>query len=266
MRNAKLAASAVVLFVAATGWADCPLLNGSFEDGPVENLRLVDPNHWDANVPQGKFRGQVLNDWPTDGRLNLTLVSEWFVPIEPNDMATVSQELVLDGVAAFVFDVRLYTLGSQPWDPNEAAAMVLIDDDVVWESPSETFDAPREYLDQTFEVDPKYWDTQPHKLTLALRINRGGSLWERYVADWDRIACTVLCGGGGVLAGDFDRDCFVDRDDLMLMSVHWLTQVPVDSPYNTSSFDDTESHGTVNFYDWAVMADHWLSSSLAAQE
>lgn len=266
MRNMKLVVSAMVLFVAATGWADCGLLNGSFEDGPVDNLRLADPNHWDANVPENRFRGQVLSDWPTDGDFNLTLISEWFVPIQPGEMVTVSQELVLDNVGAFVFDLRLDTLGSGPWDPDEATAVVLIDGDVVWESPFEAFATPREYFDQAFEVDAKYWDGRSHRLTLGLRINPGGVLWERYVADWDHIECTAVCGGGGLLPGDVNGDCFVDRDDLTLVAVAWLREVPVNSPYNLSSFDDAESHGVVNFYDWAVLADNWLGSSLVPPE
>jgi hypothetical protein len=50
------------------------------------------------------------------------------------------------------------------------------------------------------------------------------------------------------------------------MALRWLAEVPVNDPFNLSHLDDTESYGTVNFYDWAVLADNWLGSSLLQQE
>lgn len=256
----------VFLFVAGgTKTAVCEILNGSFEDdGQIVDIGQTEPNGWAVDVPSGKFSGYVYRDWPTDGIWNLTVYSQR-ASFEAGDMATVSQDVVLSNVGAIIFDLKVDSDWSA-WDPNICSAVVLIDGDVAWTSDGHVPDAEGRYFDQSCPVEQKYRAPGAHKLSLGLRVNAPGMLWERYYTDWDLIECTLLCGGGGVLPGDFNGDCFVDVDDLTMLTAMWLGDVVSDSPYNLSGIDDEESRGTVNFFDLAVFGDSWLGSSVVQEE
>lgn len=267
MRSRMRVTAVVILLLAGEGLADCGLVNGSFEhDEWIRDVSVQDPNAWDVDMPAGKFRGHVLSDWVTEGQYNLTLQSEWFVPLVAGETATVSQEVALAGVGEIIFDLKLDTLGFTAWDPNVCTAVVLLDDDVVWESSSTGSDIRGEYRDQAVRVDRRYKDGQPHRLALGLRIHNDGMLFERYVTHWDFIQCTSVCGGGGLLAGDFNGDCFVGAEDMLLMAGMWLGDIAPESPYDLSDIDKEQYGDIVNFYDFAVFAGNWLGSSLVQTE
>jgi hypothetical protein len=267
-RNEIVLGAAVMLLAGSyAGAADCGLINASFEDdGQVNNVAVVSPSGWDADLPAGKFRGTVSSGRATEGQYSLMLNCEWFVAMAAGDTATVSQELVLDGIDRISFDVELYTLGYTRWDPNVCTAVVLVDDDVVWESNFPRNDIGGEYPDQTFAVDAKYRDGRPHRLGLGLRVHAAGMLFERYASSWDSIECVPFSPGTQPLPGDFDGDGLVDIGDLMTMAAMWMDEVPSSSPYNLSGIDDGEDFtGRVNFYDLAVLGHGWRTDGLVQE-
>ena len=252
---------ALLAVVSAVRGEDCQVFNGSFEiDEWINDLALEDPNGWDVNMPTGKFRGYVRSDWVTDGGYNLTLYADWFVQYNAGDMATVSQQIDLTDVNEVLFDLRLDTFNSTPWDPNTATAVILIGDDVVWDSNQATSDVRGEYIGQSFVVGDKYRDGQPHTLALGLKINVTEMLFERFITQWDMFTCTLFCNGGGLLSGDINRDCYVETNDLALLVDAWLHEVDPDSRCNLYREDDSAGYGTIGFGDFAVYALGWDGS------
>jgi hypothetical protein len=242
----------------------CQIANGSFEDdGSINNISIQEPNGWDVNIPASKFFGYVNTDWPTDvnSEYNLTLYAESWNTFTASDMATVSQDMNLTDVNEIIFDLKLENFGFE-WDPNICNAVLLIDDDVVWQSSTESSDVRGEYFNQAYSIEDKYRDGQLHKLSLGIRVNVDEMLFERYFTYWDSIECTVFCDGWGLLAGDFNQDCFVDIYDLELFADVWLTDIEPYSRYNLFRGDDTEQNAIANFYDLTIFADNWLRSSL----
>jgi len=237
----------------------CEIVNGSFEDDDsINDITVQEPNGWDVSVPANKFQGYVsYKHWQTDGNYSLTLHSEWFNTFDVNDMAMVSQDVYLADVNQITFDVKLETYSHIEWDPSKCTAVLLIDDDVVWESSSEGADVRGEYVGQTYTVEDKYKDEGPHKLSLGLRVNVAEMLWERYVTHWDLVECTLYCEGGGFLAGDFNHDCYVDMSDLKLVADVWLNEIEPDGIYNLFRGDDLTGYGTINFSDFAIYAEDW---------
>lgn len=234
----------------------CEIVNGSFEDDDrIYDITAQEPNGWDVNVPANKFSGYVYRDWPADGSYNLTVYSQWFETFDVNDMATVSQQVYLADVNQIIFDLKLETYSMTRWDPNKCTAVLLIDDDVVWESSSEGADVRGEYVGQAYTVEDKYKDEGTHKLSLGLRVNVAEMLWDRYVTHWDLVECTLYCGGGGFLAGDFNHDCYVDMSDLKLVADVWLNEIEPDGIYNLFRGDDLAGYGTINFSDFAIYAE-----------
>jgi len=263
MRSVVQLVLAVLLLVAAgpVAVAVCEVVNGSFEEnGYIANVGQAEPNDWTAAVSPDRFAGYVDTDWPTDGVYNLTLHS-LYAKFDTGDMATVSQAVDLSIADEIVFDVKLRAERSA-WDPNICSAVVLIDGEVVWTSDEQVPNDEGELIDQRYQVESQYRTAGPHEVSLGLRVNKAGWLWERYYTDWDFVALTLLCGGGGFLPGDFNGDCFVDVDDLTTMAVMWLADVPADSPYNLSAIDEDGTDGTVNNFDFAVFGANWLGSSL----
>jgi hypothetical protein len=242
---------------------ECGIVNGSFEDDSwIANITVKEPNGWDVSVPAGKFFGYVGQDWPTDGAFNLTLNSRRWVTFGAGDMATVSQQVNLTGIDEVIFDLKLDTYpSSYVWNPEKCSAVVLIDNSVVWESNSVGTDVRDEYYDQAYTVENTYKDGQPHLLSFGIRINVSEYLSPAYYTYWDDIKCAVYCGGGGLLAGDFNRDCFVDANDLELLTEVWLDPVAPNDKRNLFHGDDSPDYGTINFLDFAIFADTWLSSS-----
>jgi hypothetical protein len=174
-------------------------------------------------------------------------------------MATVSQWIYLADANQIKFDVRLEL--SSAWDPNISTAVLLIDDEVVWESNSVGADVRGEYLNQIYTVEDKYRDEGLHKLSLGIRVNAGQMLFRRYFTHWDSIECKLFCNGGGLLAGDFNRDCYVDINDLKLAADVWLDEVDQYDRRNLFGGDDLAGYGTIDFSDFAVYSQSWQGNA-----
>jgi subtilisin family serine protease len=67
---------------------------------------------------------------------------------------------------------------------------------------------------------------------------------------WSNVVSSRQCS----IPGDFEPDCDVDFNDLMIMASQWLQ-----SPGTPSA--DINQDGTVNFSDFAVLANHWLQGT-----
>lgn len=258
-RTTVIGVTMVVLLAVNSAQASvCQVANGSFEDdGWISNIAVKDPNGWMANVQADKFRGYVSSDWRTDGSYNLTLYSEFWQTFAPGDTAAVSQQLYLADVNEIRFDLQLETYAFSPWDPNKCTAVVLIDDEVVWQSNSTGTDVRGEYRNQAITIGEKYKTPGLHKLSLGIRVNVAEQLWDRYITQWDSIRCTLYCGGGGLLAGDLNHDCYVDVNDLKLVADAWLGKVDPYDRQNLFRGDDLEGYGTINFLDFAAYAGIW---------
>lgn len=267
-----IAIGAAMLILSAAGWAQagvCEIVNGSFEDdGTIDDIVAQEPNGWDVNVPSGQFTGKTEASWSTDGRFSLFLSSQWFKAFDANDAAIVSQDVFLDDVNEITFDLKLNTYTGLGWDPSKATAVVMIDDEIVWEPNSASSDIRGVYTSQSYAVEDKYRDEKPHKLSFGLRINvdTENGFVEFYRVWWDSIECVIYCGGGGLLAGDFNRDCVVDANDLDLAADVWLFEVDSDDKHNLFRDDDLAGYGTINFFDLAILADNWLHSSYKEQQ
>jgi hypothetical protein len=262
MRN-LIAIGATMLMLFAAGLAQagvCEIVNGSFEDdGTIDDIVAQEPNGWDVNVPSGKFTGKTEASWSTDGSFSLFLSSQWFRAFAAGDSAIVSQDVFLDDVNEITFDLKLGTYSGLGWDPNNATAVVLIDDEIVWEPNSASSDIRGVYTGQSYAVEDKYRDENPHKLSFGLRINidTEDGFFEFYRVWWDSIDCVIYCNGGGFLAGDFNRDCYVDTNDLKLAADLWLDEVDSKGRFNLFQGDDLAGLGTINFSDFAIFAEGW---------
>jgi len=271
MKN-LIAIGAMTLVLFAAGWAQagvCEIVNGSFEDdGTINDIVAQEPNGWDVNAPSGKFIGETEASWSTDGNFSLFLSSNWFTAFAAGDAATVSQEVFLDDVNEITFDLKLNTYTGLGWDPNIATAFVMIDDEIVWEPNSASSDIRGEYIGQSYAVEEKYRDENQHKLSFGLKINidKPNGFFEFYRVWWDSIACAIYCDGGGFLAGDFNRDCFVDANDLQQVTDVWLLEVESNDKHNLFRDDDITGFGTINFFDLAILADNWLGSSYKEEQ
>ncbi len=249
------------------GAADCSVANGSFESfGLLGSISLAQLDGWDVAVPESTFSGRIETSWPTDGSHNLMLAANWFMTFASGDMATVSQQMLLDDVEKIVFDLKLETLNKSAWGRGTCTAVVLIDNDVVWEPDLARADLRGEYRDQAVTVDDKYRDGRLHRLTFGLRMNEDGTFWETYKSFWDSIECVARTCSGASLPGDFNQDCFVNVDDLMLLAGRWLTEVPLDSPYSlwATTAESAQGASRVDGLDFAVLSNNWLAGGVPA--
>jgi hypothetical protein len=69
-------------------------------------------------------------------------------------------------------------------------------------------------------------------------------------SDWSNVVSSRQCS----IPGDFQPDCDVDFNDLMIMANQWLQ-----SPGTPSA--DINQDGIVNFSDFAELASHWLAGT-----
>jgi len=267
-----LAAGMLLLLMAGTiQAADGAIVNGSFEDnGYINDIAWMQPRGWSVSMPSGMFSkcaGSVSRDWRTDGMYSLTIRTEPSIG-KARDMAVVSQDVVLSDVDRIVFDVKIAT-DFLPWDPTVCSAVVLIDGNVEWTSDGYGPEAAGEYLDQVCPIEARYRTSDAHTLSFGLRINNNVALMDSCYTYWDSIECvssTPSCSGGGFPLGDFNADCLVDGDDLMMLAAMWLLGVPSDNEYNLSRYDDMDSDGVVNFFDLAVFSDRWRDDSFRREK
>ena len=243
------------------------IVNGSFEaDGWINSITPESaPHGWSDvnNLPSAKFSGWVENDWSThvDYGYSLTLCANANQNVETGDMAMVSQEVYLEDVNEIIFDIRLGTEYSHiPWDSQKRSAVLLIDDDIVWDSDVLGAGATGEYRDIAVDVNGLYGGGL-HKLSLAIRIDTAETSYWQDWAQWDFIRFDTHCEGFGYLPADLNYDCYVDWFDLELLVEQWLQGPPVEK-YDL--FEDNKN--IVDFRDYAVLANSWLGTSYWRQD
>ncbi len=270
IRKAAFVATVVIIMLLSANKiraSESVIVNGSFEDnGYIADITVWEPNGWaDVNVPAGQFRGWIFKDWVTDASYNLTLCSYWDETYEANDIATVSQWVNLADVNEIVFDLKLagydYYEGGVAWDPNRRTAFIRIDDNPVpvWNSDDSGPDANDEYHVETVNISGLYDDRGLHKLSLGIKVDvnepvDGNTI---YYTFWDSVRFDRHCGGNGFLAGDFSRDCYVDMNDLEMLTEVWLNEVDPNAKYNLCRSDETGPYGIINFADFAIFAQGW---------
>ncbi len=259
-KQAFIKAVIIMLAFASCIRADVSVIvNGSFEDdGVIADITAQEPNGWDVNLPPGQFDGWVFDEWVTDGSFNLTLYSKAYQAFEVNDIATLSQEVMLWDVNSIIFDIKLSTQSAgKVWNPNKRTAVMMIDDEVVWESNDVGPDVRDEYPNETINVSGPY-DRGLHKLSLGLRADVNEVTTSiKYYTDWDFIRFDLHCGDFGFLDGDFTRDCYVDANDLRILAQVWLQEIDPYDKCNLFSGDDLEPYGVINFHDFAVFSETW---------
>ena len=250
---------------------DCGIVNPSFEDdGAINDIAIQAPTGWAVDLLDGKFYGFIYTNWSTDGFYNLGLYLNKRVQYYASDTARVSlaEPIVLSGVDQIMFDVELDT-ASGAWDPNVCTAVVLIDDDVVWESNSVGSDARGEYRDQVYIVEDKYKNQELHTISLGMRMNEDKFYYidSLYQTHWDMVDCNLYCGGAEPVEGDINDDCCVDANDLKLLAELWLSDgVDPNDPANLSDIgDDLSSYAIIDFRDFAVYADDWDGSMMVLE-
>ena len=265
----QIMAIGVVMVMLLTGnlaWSeDCGIVNPSFEDDGAIDLAITNPNGWSVDLLGGSFGGNIYTNWHVgDGLYSLSLHLKTRVQYYPGDMAKVStaEPINLTGIDQINFNLKLdHDYVSTQWDPNICTAVVLVDEDVVWESNSAGSDVTGEYLDQAYVVENKYKDDELHTLSLGMRINVEAYYWSNkdYILRWDAIGCTLHCGGAAPLAGDINDDCCVDGNDLKLLAEVWLGEAiePNDPANLYHGDDDPTNFATIDFRDFAVYAGDW---------
>ncbi len=267
----------VLILLLLDGWAlgkASWIANGSFEYGSfkcdeiaINNIQTCIPMGWhDVDVPWN-FSGAVSSSWATDGDYSLILFSNSSSTFEPDDIATLSQRVYLDDVNEIIFDLNLETVpGAVSWDPTKRSAVIMIDDDVVWDSSTlGAGDLSGEYFDLIVDMSEtaKYRDGQWHLLSFGLRSNvlEEWAPMIKYYAKWDYIGFDTHCRGGiGFLDGDFNCDCYVDEYDLEMFTDHWLDEVNEPNIFNL--YDDN----SIDFMDYAIFANNWMSDSYKGAE
>ena len=241
------------------------LMNGSFEDDgrSISDITLEKPKGWDVNMPADRFGGWIYGDWVTEGSYNLTLLSYQYSQFEANDIAMVSQDVYLTDVNEIVFDLKVLVYPfDKVWDPNKRSAVVLIDNVEVWNSDDREPDINGEYRDEAIAVDVV--DTNLHRLSLGIRadVNEAAEDVDTiFYTLWDDVKFNVHCNGFGFLFADLNRDCYVDWNDLKILTDLWLAEIgredDANAIYNWYRDDESGPYGVINFRDYAVFAGSW---------
>lgn len=261
-RTVVIASAAFVLLVGQWAFGGVSLvMNGSFENNDwVSDITSEAPQYWcDVNMPANKFGGFVSTDWQSHNSYSLGIYAEQGVLMVASDEGYVSQRVYLADVNEIIFDLQLTSSDPSydPWDPEKRSALVRIDDIVVWDSNDFAPNIYGEYLDQRVYIGDVngIHDANLHTLSLVLRAISGSTDSTQY-AQWDFVKFDTHCGGFGYLPEDFDKDCFVDINDLAALTDQWLDEQP---DYLFDLFEDAGE--TINFSDYAVFADSWLFNS-----
>lgn len=246
------------------------VVNGSFEnDGRRISTITEDdtPQRWsDVNLPTKKFGAWVENDWSSyfDNGYSLTIFTTGFEePSHPSfadgQIGSLSQWVELNDVNEIIFDLKLGTnYSSINWDPSERTAIIMIGNDVVWESNSLSPNPFGEYefYDLTYKVEPQYQVPGRQKLSVGIRSEVDGIAIYQYWSQWDFIRFNTHCDCGGYdyPAGDISRNCYVDEFDLRMLVAEWLYE-PSAQIYDL--YEDADN--IVNSRDYAVLAWDWMS-------
>jgi hypothetical protein len=220
----------------------CQIINGSFEDdGYIPDIKVKEPNGWDVNIPTGKFKGFVDNDWSTDPNYSLTLHTQTWKTFSIGDMATVSQEVDLTDTNEIFFDLKL-----ESWNANKVSAVMLIDSNVVWDSNNL---GSGTYYYQSYTVEEKYRDGELHTASFGIRVKVSEMLYIFYITKWDYIECVPF----ECLPGDLNHNGFVDFIDFALLANYWGEAPPAEY--------DLFPDGTIDYNDLEVFVKDWLKRS-----
>lgn len=224
------------------------LVNGSFEDDKrIIDISTREPNGWDVNVPVLQFGGLVDNLFGvTDGNWSLTLYSKYYKTFEVNDIAFVWQLVDLSDVNQIFFDVHLDTYGGV-WNPAKRSAVVMIDEQVMWESPKTGSDIRGQYLNQVINLN--YSQSGLHRFAIGIRADVKETAAIEYYTDWDNITVVVgepnlpfepefvIVSKRRVGRTIFDYDCKVSLENLSPFTVR-VTQFEIQSvPTNMTVID-----------------------------
>ncbi|HBG78054.1 MAG TPA: hypothetical protein DDW84_04285 [Phycisphaerales bacterium] len=242
--------------VFAVGGASAASLmtNGSFEDDghAIGDITSTKPVGWNVNIGS-KFGGEITGDWKTRGSYSLLLYSYIDSVFNQTDFAEVSQQVDLTDANEIIFDIYLagYEYDVIPWNGSKIAAYVRIDNSTndLWASPA---DADGEYNAVRVPLDSNL--TGIHTLRFGIRSKASERLFASYYAYWDFIKLDAFCGGNGYLEADFNRDCYVDFDDVDVLAQNWLRSdlAPADD------LIDIRPDGKINLSDFVVLANQWL--------
>ena len=248
-------------FVSTVGATVSIVKNGSFEyDGLIADVTVEQPHYWcDVNIPAGKFGGYVSSFWSTHGLdegYSLTLFSQYNAILHAGDMGGVSQKMFLeDTVREISFDLLLSS-SAGPWDGNKRVAVVMLDGNDIWDSNDIAVSPDGEYIGEQIDIN-SFTDNAMHTLTLAIKskVTETFKPYVEYQATWDFVKFDSYCGGLGYLPYDFDHDCYVDINDLWVLTDEWLgTQ--------STQFDlFADDAGTIDFRDFTVFASHWWDAN-----
>lgn len=251
----------VCLLVNRLGATVSIVKNGSFEydDNLILTLDSQTPKYWcDANIPTDDFTAYVNDNWSSHGPQgeaghSLTFASIYDVTFEAGQTAYISQQVYPADVSILAFDVHLTSEygSSWDWDPCAFSAVVMIDDEPIWDSNQLDFIGNGTYHVEINDINIA--DEGLHLLTLAMKANATTSepYWIQYILRWDFVKFDTYCGGLGYLPHDFDRDCYVDIYDMQILAAEWLSS---QSP-QFDLFADYEDD--IDFRDFAVFAAHW---------
>ncbi len=236
------------------------IINGSFEDdGRIRVRDVNDPNGWSVDLRTQLFERYVYTDWATEGFYNLSLNSKLAV-FNGGETAKATQTVDFSGAEKLLFDVKLDTGLFGAWDPCTATVMVTIDDEVIWQNPAGADNVSGEYFAQEYMLSDEQRSGE-HELAMVLRIDASGWI-ENYITQWDNFELVYYCNGGGLLPGDFNRDCFVDMNDVRLLAEVWAADgVGTGDARNMYNGDDIEGMAFINFYDLAAMLETWVDMS-----
>jgi hypothetical protein len=242
------------------------VMNGSFEDdnwtGPQDIIVLC-PKGWpEIYVPQNtsgyytKFGGYVGRAWKEHGDHSLTLYSKSTGTFVEGDNAFLCQDVYLDDVNSIDFTVNLTTdyPADCNWSNHEFSVFIGIDGIVVWDSLNELpAGGNGEYAGRVDNIEIS--DGQPHVLAIGMISNNTTSYpyYITYLASVDFVRFDTHCGGFGYLAGDLDRNCYVDFTDYAMLADKWLGDANELGGYGMPD------EGVVDEYSLAIIAEEWLA-------
>jgi len=118
---------------------------------------------------------------------------------------------------------------------------------LVWENSSEITDST--WMQQTYDISA-FADDQA---TVYLRWGMGPTDRGWHYSGWNIDDVMVMAVNPVELDGDFDLDCDVDPDDLMILLDHWLETCP------ECDGTDLSDDGVVDLRDISILAQNWLS-------
>jgi hypothetical protein len=237
-------------------------MNGSFENNGHSISDITDeaPLNWCDVSVTGEYYGWVNTGWSTHpdttGDSNsVAVASNPGESFTKGDSIRLSQQVLLETDAGQLsFDLKLLEGSGYGWDPQRHSAIVMIDENVIWDSNELELDSNGEF-EGTVVVDVNHFeqflDDDWHELTLAMKTNSNFSTAKRYQAHWDFVKFDKYCGGLGFLLGDLNQDCYVTLDDFAEFATSWM-----DEP--ASPKGDLYDDGFVDYNDLMLFAEDWL--------